>query len=503
MVAQYQELPAEPDATAPADFSWAVRVVGDEIVLSGDVPYLSVKELLNERAGDGAIDRMGIAEGAPLGFMIDAAKAVEASALLSEGSVTYGNSAWAVTGVLRLDADRAALDAMLGELTAAGDPWLIDLTATAEEGAADGAQAAEADGAASAQDGADVIAAEVSNEELVVEAPADAEIPQPAASAATSDAIVPEVVEDTAPALVEEADDAANGADELAVQAGEETAAPQAEEADQEQEATDPVLAAEPEATPTIEAESTPAAEPDPDYTFSAEITESGLVFSGQVPDAATRLMAGNMASGLDGVAELTVAGGAPDDFTETAFAGIAALEHLETGRVSLSDGEWRIEGEAAIDTDGQAAVETLDRLSDADIWDVAITAPSAADICREQVESYMTDRAILFGSGSARLTGDSEADLAGLAEIFAICPSAPVYVEGHTDADGGAEDNLILSLSRAEAVVDALVDLGIDPGRLYAVGYGASLPIASNETAAGKAQNRRIVFSFEDLAGT
>ena len=50
-----------------------------------------------------------------------------------------------------------------------------------------------------------------------------------------------------------------------------------------------------------------------------------------------------------------------------------------------------------------------------------------------------------------------------------------------------------------AEAVVDALILRGIGPERLYAIGYGESLPIASNETRAGKQANRRIVFTLAD----
>ncbi|WP_332714908.1 OmpA family protein [Pelagibacterium mangrovi] len=126
----------------------------------------------------------------------------------------------------------------------------------------------------------------------------------------------------------------------------------------------------------------------------------------------------------------------------------------------------------------------------------------ASLQVCREQLETFMTDRSILFASGSARIAAESEGDLGEVAEILTDCPATPVYIEGHTDADGRAETNLILSLSRAEAVVFELTQLGIDPERLYAVGYGASLPIASNDTAVGKAQNRRIVFSFEDAAG-
>ena len=85
------------------------------------------------------------------------------------------------------------------------------------------------------------------------------------------------------------------------------------------------------------------------------------------------------------------------------------------------------------------------------------------------------------------------------LATVASIGYLRTELVEGHTDADGEDEANLALSVSRAEAVVDALILRGIGPERLYAIGYGESLPIASNETRAGKQANRRIVFTLAD----
>lgn len=125
----------------------------------------------------------------------------------------------------------------------------------------------------------------------------------------------------------------------------------------------------------------------------------------------------------------------------------------------------------------------------------------AAIQACRVDLNELMANETVLFSSGSARLTASSQTLLSEVAEILQTCPETPVYVEGHTDSDGGAQANLVLSLSRAESVVDVLVELGLPPRRLYAVGYGASLPIASNDTATGKAQNRRIVFNFEDIA--
>ena len=73
--------------------------------------------------------------------------------------------------------------------------------------------------------------------------------------------------------------------------------------------------------------------------------------------------------------------------------------------------------------------------------------------------------------------------------------PSVRIEVGGHTDSDGVPEENEILSQARADAVVSALVAQGVDGSRLTAQGYGDTLPVATNETGEGKAQNRRIEF--------
>lgn len=80
-------------------------------------------------------------------------------------------------------------------------------------------------------------------------------------------------------------------------------------------------------------------------------------------------------------------------------------------------------------------------------------------------------------------------------ATILAHPELGRLEVGGHTDNVGGEPHNLDLSQRRASAVVAWLVSRGVPAARLEAKGYGSSKPIASNDTAAGRDQNRRVEF--------
>ena len=78
------------------------------------------------------------------------------------------------------------------------------------------------------------------------------------------------------------------------------------------------------------------------------------------------------------------------------------------------------------------------------------------------------------------------------VAGILKDNPSVSIELAGHTDNTGDADANLILSQSRADAVMNYLVQKGIDAARLSSQGYGDSAPIDSNETDEGRTNNRR-----------
>lgn len=99
----------------------------------------------------------------------------------------------------------------------------------------------------------------------------------------------------------------------------------------------------------------------------------------------------------------------------------------------------------------------------------------------------------ICFDSGSATLRPESDELLGQIAAFLASRPGSRITIEGHTDSVGADDANLALSRSRAEAVAAALVRRGVAPTALEARGLGESRPVATNDTAVGRAANRRV----------
>jgi outer membrane protein OmpA-like peptidoglycan-associated protein len=103
----------------------------------------------------------------------------------------------------------------------------------------------------------------------------------------------------------------------------------------------------------------------------------------------------------------------------------------------------------------------------------------------------------VLFDTGQARIVPDSEGRLGKLAEFFKRHPQRTASIEGYTDNVGSADSNVTLSQRRAQAVVTALVDLGVASNRLSTRAHGEEGPAASNATPAGRQLNRRVEVVF------
>lgn len=99
----------------------------------------------------------------------------------------------------------------------------------------------------------------------------------------------------------------------------------------------------------------------------------------------------------------------------------------------------------------------------------------------------------ILFDVDQADLKPGGMQQLSRVAEFLRQNPDRNVLIEGHTDSTAPDSYNLALSQRRANAVEEFLITQGVEPTRIMATGYGEQLPIASNDTAAGRQANRRV----------
>jgi len=103
----------------------------------------------------------------------------------------------------------------------------------------------------------------------------------------------------------------------------------------------------------------------------------------------------------------------------------------------------------------------------------------------------------ILFQTGKAILTAGSYAELDRLLGILKDNPLMRIEISGHTDNTGSLALNSKLSEDRAKAVVEYLVQKGVEKGRLEFKGFGPQQPIADNTTSEGRARNRRVEFKI------
>ncbi len=101
--------------------------------------------------------------------------------------------------------------------------------------------------------------------------------------------------------------------------------------------------------------------------------------------------------------------------------------------------------------------------------------------------------RGVTFQTGKAILTPEAQAVLKDVAGQLAASPEYRVQVSGYTDNTGSRATNLRLSRARAQAVEQFLEANGVSPAQVTSKGFGPDNPVASNRTAAGRSQNRRV----------
>ncbi len=113
------------------------------------------------------------------------------------------------------------------------------------------------------------------------------------------------------------------------------------------------------------------------------------------------------------------------------------------------------------------------------------------------KVGSTIALRNIFFDTGKSTLRPESNSELERLVKLLKDVPNLKIEISGHTDNTGSATLNNELSKARAEAVVTYLKGKGVAANRLTSEGYGSSQPVATNNTAAGRQENRRTEFKI------
>lgn len=163
-------------------------------------------------------------------------------------------------------------------------------------------------------------------------------------------------------------------------------------------------------------------------------------------------------------------------------LSNFAAMQQSEL--VSRMDLESRLEEVEKANREAQAR---YDKIQD-------LFSPDEANVYRQGHNVLLELYAFNFLSGQSEIQSENFALLDKIVTAINTFPNPRVVVSGHTDSVGGTQVNLNLSQRRAETVASFLEKVGgIDSNRLTATGYGKSRPVASNETAAGRASNRRI----------
>ena len=142
--------------------------------------------------------------------------------------------------------------------------------------------------------------------------------------------------------------------------------------------------------------------------------------------------------------------------------------------------------------------VESKDYVKQTTALIVEKDKPQVKDFQLLKVGMSITLRGIYFDFDKSTIKPESRPALEDAAKMLKENPTINVEIQGHTDSKGSDSYNLTLSDQRAAAVVAYVVtNLGIDPSRLTSKGYGATMPIATNDTDAGRELNRRVEFKI------
>ena len=224
-----------------------------------------------------------------------------------------------------------------------------------------------------------------------------------------------------------------------------------------------------------------------------AAVTNSGLevddqiIVSADIDDSDPRVVAALLGSLLDGTddGELTLVDGT------VTIAG-EAMDPVEAEKIQATIDTARAAGLAVAD---QTTIRVLPE--EVQIAELQKEIDQIFELAREIEGQYPN-----FDVSVDELGSGARTTLDRVAVAMRRYPLPVADVIGHTDSTGSAELNLQLSEARAQTVMSYLVGVGVEPGRLQAIGRGESQPAADNSSEAGRAENRRVDFLVKKREG-
>jgi outer membrane protein OmpA-like peptidoglycan-associated protein len=190
-----------------------------------------------------------------------------------------------------------------------------------------------------------------------------------------------------------------------------------------------------------------------------------------------------------------------PEEVNQYAYL---ALRHAQAGEARVAEAQARQQVARGEQERNRVLVQARERETQHAQSELASTRQELSALQAKQTDRGMvvTLSDVLFDTGRSTLKPGADRDLDRLAQALKDNSSTRVMIEGHTDSVGSDAYNEELSQRRAQAVADALRTRGVASDRYESKGLGKSFPVASNSTAAGRQQNRRVEIVFSDDAG-
>jgi outer membrane protein OmpA-like peptidoglycan-associated protein len=180
------------------------------------------------------------------------------------------------------------------------------------------------------------------------------------------------------------------------------------------------------------------------------------------------------------------------------------ATRHAEAGEARISEARARQQVAQSQQEREQILLQARDRETQQAKSEASAAQKELQDLQAKKTNQgmVMTLSDVLFDTGKATLKPGADRDLDRLAQALKDNSNMRVKIEGYTDSVGSDSYNESLSERRAQTVVDALQMRGVPESRLSAEGLGKAYPVATNDTQAGRQQNRRVEIVFSDESG-